>query len=84
MNISKTIYSCKNTEYSVVYTPDVVFAHRDCGDLTMQIVSPIALICPAKRRPSSTPSRRSSPAGTGRTRTSARPLSIGRRSAASR
>ena len=48
MNISKTIYSCKNTEYSVVYTPDVVFAHRGRGDLTMQIVSPIAPDLPSK------------------------------------
>ena len=42
MEISKTIYSCKHTEYNVVYTPDVVFAHRECGDLMLQIVSPIA------------------------------------------
>ena len=48
MEISKTIYSCRNTEYDVVYTPDVVFAHRDCGDLTLQIVSPIAPMLPPK------------------------------------
>lgn len=41
MEISKTIYSTKFTEYDVVYTPDIVFAHRDCGDLTLQTVSPI-------------------------------------------
>ena len=48
MEISKTIYSCKHTEYDVVYTPDVVFAHRECGDLTLQIVSPIAPDLPPK------------------------------------
>lgn len=48
MEISKTIYSCKHTEYDVVYTPDVVFARRDCGDLTLQIVSPIAPDLPPK------------------------------------
>ena len=48
METSKTIYSCKHTEYGAVYTPDVVFAHRDCGDLTLQIVSPIAPNLPHK------------------------------------
>lgn len=48
MEISKTIYSCKHTEYNVVYTPDVVFAHRDCGELKLQIVSPIAPLLPPK------------------------------------
>ena len=41
MNISKTIYSCHETEYDVVYTPDVVYAHRDCGDLLLQVLSPV-------------------------------------------
>ncbi|MBQ7918560.1 MAG: alpha/beta hydrolase [Lachnospiraceae bacterium] len=48
MEISKTIYSCKHTEYDAVYTPDIVFAHRDCGDLTLQIVSPIPSSLPPK------------------------------------
>ena len=48
MNIAKTIYSCKHTEYDVVYTPDIVYAHRESGDLTMQIVSPIAPDLPRK------------------------------------
>ena len=42
MNIAKTVYSSRHTEYDVVYTPDVVFAHRETGDLTLQIVSPVA------------------------------------------
>ncbi|MBR0463015.1 MAG: alpha/beta hydrolase [Clostridia bacterium] len=41
MNIYKTLYSCEHTEYDVVYTPDVVYAHRPTGDLTLQIVTPI-------------------------------------------
>ena len=48
MDIAKTIYSCKHTEYDVVYTPDVVFAHRETGDLALQIVSPIAPSLPPK------------------------------------
>lgn len=48
MNIAKTIYSCKHTEVDVVYTPDIVYAHRESGDLTMQIVSPIAPDLPRK------------------------------------
>ena len=41
MDIAKTIYSSKYTEYNVVYTPDVVFAHRETGDLTLQLVTPV-------------------------------------------
>ena len=41
MNISKTIYSSRNTEYDVVCVPDVVFAHRETGDLTLQLVVPV-------------------------------------------
>ena len=40
MNISKTLYCSR--EYDVVYTPDIVFAHRSTGDLTLQVVSPIS------------------------------------------
>ena len=40
LNIAKTIYS--TVEYDVVYTPDITYAHRDTGDLTLQIVSPVA------------------------------------------
>ena len=40
MEFSKTIYS--TTEYDVVYTPDLVYAHRPSGDLTLQIISPVA------------------------------------------
>ena len=46
MNFSKTIYS--TTEYDVVYTPDIIFAHRPGGDLTLQIVSPVAPAFPQK------------------------------------
>ena len=40
MDISKTIPSCENTEFDPVCVPDVVFAHRDCGDLTLQLFLP--------------------------------------------
>ena len=51
MDISKTIYASK--EYDVVYTPDIVYAHRATGDLTLQIVSPVSpnLPPPVDRKP---------------------------------
>ena len=49
MDISKTIYSCKHREYDVVYTPDVVYAHRPCGELTLQVVSPIPPALPPRK-----------------------------------
>ncbi len=49
MNIAKTIYSCKHSEYSVVYTPDIVFAHRETGDLTLQLVTPVEPRLPRKK-----------------------------------
>ena len=48
MNISKTIYSCAKTEYDVVYTNDIVFAHRGTGDLTLQLVTPVQPDLPPK------------------------------------
>ena len=42
MDISKTIYASHHSEFDVVYTPDVVFARRETGDLKMQIVSPVS------------------------------------------
>ncbi len=47
MNINRTIYSTEKTEFDPVYTPDIVFAKRETGDLTLQIVSPIGLRMPA-------------------------------------
>lgn len=41
MEISRTIYSDANTAFDVVYTPDIVFAHRETGDLKLQLLSPI-------------------------------------------
>ena len=38
--------------YEVTYTPDVVYAHRETGDLTMQILTPCAPNLPRKREPS--------------------------------
>lgn len=48
MNISRTLYSSEKTEFDVCYTPDVVFAKRDTGDLTLQIVTPINPSFPPK------------------------------------
>ena len=47
MNIAGTLYSSEYTEYDVVYTPGVVYAHRETGDLTLHIVSPVAPAFPA-------------------------------------
>ena len=38
--------------YEVTYTPDVVFAHRETGDLLMQILTPCSPNLPRKREPS--------------------------------
>lgn len=38
MEISRTIYAAK-AEYDVVYTPDIVFARRETGDLKLQLLS---------------------------------------------
>ena len=41
MEIAKTIYSAMNTEYDPVCVPDVVFARRESGDLTLQLMLPV-------------------------------------------
>lgn len=46
MDIAKTIFS--TTEFDVVYTPDVVFARRDTGNLTLQLVTPVAPAFPVQ------------------------------------
>ena len=51
MNISRTLYSCEHTEYAVSYTPDVVYAHRETGDLKLQIVMPEEPILPPPANP---------------------------------
>jgi len=58
MNVSKTIFASQHTEYDVVYTPDVVFAHREHGDLLMQIVSPIRSDLPSEEEAFDNPIRR--------------------------
>ena len=53
MEISKTIYGSWNQnlkeqrDVEVVYTPDVVYAKRETGDLCLQILTPIAPVFPA-------------------------------------
>lgn len=41
MEISRTIYADACDAYDPVYTPDVVFAHRETGDLKLQLLTPI-------------------------------------------
>ncbi len=40
MNVSKVIYSDARYAYEVTYTPDIVFAKRETGDLKLQLLSP--------------------------------------------
>lgn len=42
MNISRVLYSDARSVYEVTYTPDIVFAHRETGDLALQLLSPVA------------------------------------------
>ena len=46
MNIAKTLYAGRQCD--VTYTPDVVFAHRETGDLTLQLVSQVPPALPRK------------------------------------
>ena len=41
MNISRVLYSNARSSYEVTYTPNIVFAHRDTGDLSLQLLSPV-------------------------------------------
>lgn len=41
MEISGVLYADARTIYDVSYTPDVVFAQRETGDLTMQVLTPV-------------------------------------------
>ncbi|MGN1346338.1 MAG: alpha/beta fold hydrolase [Eubacteriales bacterium] len=42
MDISRVFYSNARTAYDVTYTPNIIFAHRETGDLALQLLSPIA------------------------------------------
>lgn len=41
MNISRVLYSDARSTYDVTYTPNIVFAHRETGDLKLQLLSPV-------------------------------------------
>lgn len=41
MEISRVLYSNERSEFDVTYTPDIVFAHRETGDLKLQLLTPI-------------------------------------------
>lgn len=41
MEISRVLYSDARYAYEVTYTPDIVFAHRETGDLRLQLLSPV-------------------------------------------
>lgn len=40
MDISRVLYSDARSTYEVCYTPDIIFAHRETGDLALQLLSP--------------------------------------------
>lgn len=48
MEISRTLYSNAHSGYDVSYTPDIVYAHRETGDLKLHILSPAAPNLPPK------------------------------------
>lgn len=48
MEISRTLYSNAHTDYDISYTPDIVFAHRETGDLKLQFLSPLSPDLPPK------------------------------------
>ena len=52
MEISRVIYSDEKASYYPVYTPDIVFAKRETGDLKLQLLSPIPTDMPQKPRKS--------------------------------
>lgn len=52
MEISRVLYSDARTAYDVTYTPDIVFAHRETGDLALQLLSPIRPDIPQPPKPS--------------------------------
>lgn len=41
MEISRVLYSDARSAYEVTYTPDIVFAQRETGDLALQLLSPV-------------------------------------------
>lgn len=52
MEISRVIYSDEKINYYPNYTPDIVFAHRETGDLKLQLLTPIPTDMPQKPRKS--------------------------------
>lgn len=52
MEISRVIYSDEKIAYYPNYTPDIVFAHRETGDLKLQLLTPIPTDMPRKPRKS--------------------------------
>lgn len=52
MEISKVLYSDARTAYEVTYTPNIIFAHRETGDLAMQVLSPVPPDLPRPQKPS--------------------------------
>lgn len=51
MDISRVIYSNARTSYDVTYTPDIVFAHRETGDLKLQLLTPAPPFIPNPNPP---------------------------------
>ena len=61
MEIFRSILADPKSVYDISYVPDIVYAHRETGDLTLQLLCPAApKTSPASRPTSSTPRSRSS------------------------
>ena len=52
MEITGTLYADAKTAYEVTYTPDIVYAHRETGDLTLQVLTPAHPNWPQPHKPS--------------------------------
>ena len=52
MQVSGVLYSDTRTIYEVSYTPDVVYARRETGDLAMQVLTPVPPNLPRPQSPS--------------------------------
>ncbi len=52
MEISHVFYSDENITYYPTYTPDIVYAQRESGDLKLQLLTPIGTAMPGKPKKS--------------------------------
>ncbi len=50
MDISRVLYADNRYVYDVSYTPNIVYAHREIGDLTLHLLAPVAPDIPKPER----------------------------------